>query len=241
VLVLAALLLASSPPARGVFAALAGLAKFAPLALAPLLCTYGLVGSSGRAGSDDLGDPSAPGVSGGAGRSGAPSTARRPLRTVLLFSGAFALTVAVAAAIPALAHDSLHTIYERTLIYQSHRESPFSIWGLYGIAPTGGPAAVPWLSGVQVAVEVAAVVFAAPLALLPRRADLVGLAACAAAVLIAVQLGIDHWFYLYIPWFFGLVMLALLGRLSWAPESQRRSEQADAASGSARSSQLAAA
>jgi hypothetical protein len=215
VLVLAALLLASSPPARGAFAALAGLAKFAPLALAPLLCTYGLTGLPRR----------------------------RQARAVLTFLAAFALT-AVLVAIPALAHDSLHTIYERTLVYQSHRESPFSIWGLYGTAPNGGPAAAPWLSVVQVAVEVAAVVFAVALALLPRRADLVGLAACAAAILIAVQLGIDHWFYLYIPWFFGLVMLALLGRLSWAPERGGRainSEQADAASGSARSSQLAAA
>ena len=26
-----------------------------------------------------------------------------------------------------------------------------------------------------------------------------------------MQLGIDHWFYLYIPWFFPLVMIALLG------------------------------
>jgi len=252
-LVLAAVLVASSPPARGVFAALAGLAKFAPLALAPLLCTHGLAGSSGRGesrgrgGSSELGDlsdPSASGLSGGAGRSGAPGAAGRPLRAVLLFCGAFALTVVVAA-IPALAHDSLHTIYERTLVYQSHRESPFSIWGLYGIAPTGGPAAAPWLPGVQVAVEVAAVVFAVALALLPRRADLVGLAACAAAILIAVQLGIDHWFYLYIPWFFGLVMLALLGGLSWAPEPRGwraiNSGQADAASVSARSSQLAAA
>jgi hypothetical protein len=250
VLVLAAVLAASSPPpiadrwarrsASGAFAALAGLAKFAPLALAPLLCTHGLVGSSGRAEPDDLAAPSAPGASGGASRSIAPSAVRRPLRTVLLFSGAFLLT-AVVVAIPALAHDSLHTIYERTLVYQSHRESPFSIWGLYGIAPTGGTAAAPWLPGVQVAVEVAAVLFALALALAPRRDDLVGLAACAAAILIAVQLGIDHWFYLYIPWFFGLVMLALLGRLSWAPEPQRRGERADAASGSARSSQLAAA
>jgi hypothetical protein len=40
----------------------------------------------------------------------------------------------------------------------------------------------------------------------------VGLAAACAAVIIAVQLGIDHWFYLYIPWFFPLVMIALLGR-----------------------------
>src|SRR4029077_11307183 len=42
VFILAALLFASSPPVRGVFAALAGLTKFAPLALAPVLATHGL-------------------------------------------------------------------------------------------------------------------------------------------------------------------------------------------------------
>ena len=30
--------------------------------------------------------------------------------------------------------------------------------------------------------------------------------------MIAVELGIEHWFYLYIPWFFPLVLVALLGR-----------------------------
>ncbi|HEX3391487.1 MAG TPA: hypothetical protein VHS55_02895 [Solirubrobacteraceae bacterium] len=209
VFVLAALLLASSPPARGVFAALAGLAKFAPLALAPLLATHGL-----------------------------PGLARaRQARALALFCGAFLLTAALVS-IPALTHDSLHTIYQRTLVYQSERESPFSIWGLYGVAPTGGRAAAPWLSTAQAVVEALAIVLALALALLPRRADLVGLAACAAAILIAVQLGIDHWFYLYIPWFFGLVMLALLGQLSWAPEPRPRSAVASAP---ARSSQLAAA
>jgi hypothetical protein len=29
-------------------------------------------------------------------------------------------------------------------------------------------------------------------------------------VLIALQLGVTHWFYLYLVWFFPLVMLALL-------------------------------
>ena len=42
VLILAALLFATSPPARGAFAALAGLSKFAPLALVPVLATHGL-------------------------------------------------------------------------------------------------------------------------------------------------------------------------------------------------------
>jgi hypothetical protein len=63
-------------------------------------------------------------------------------------------------------------------------------------------------------VQLAALALAVALAVLPRRDDLVGLAAACAAVIIAVQLGIDHWFYLYIPWFFPLVMIALLGRFS---------------------------
>ena len=147
------------------------------------------------------------------------------------------LTVAVVS-IPAITNDSLHTIYERTFAYQSDRESPFSIWGLYGSSPTGGHY-LHWLSDAREAVVGAGIALALALAVLPRREDLVGLAAACAAVLIAVQLGIDHWFYLYIPWFFGLVMLALLGQINWAgrPDSQAR-EQPAAASGSARSSPL---
>jgi hypothetical protein len=196
VLLLATLLVCSSPPARGIFAALAGLTKFAPLALSPLLWTHGLTGL----------------------------TARRRARALALFGLAFAITVAVVS-IPALTHDSLHTIYERTLAYQSNRESPFSIWGLYG-----------GLGHLQSIVQAGAIVLALAVAVLPRRPDLIGLAATAAAVLLAVQLGIDHWFYLYIPWFFGLVMLALLGQLT-QPDSVDRA----VASRSARSSQLAVA
>ncbi|HXP99944.1 MAG TPA: hypothetical protein VN845_07760 [Solirubrobacteraceae bacterium] len=197
-LVLAAVLLASSPPARGAFAALAGLTKFAPLALVPLLCTYGL---------------------------GGLSRARRA-RAVCLFALAFVVTAAVVS-IPAFTHDSLHTIFERTLSYQDNRESPFSIWGLYGRPPA--------IEYAQAAVQGAALALAIAVAFLPRRADLVGLAATAAAVLIAVQLGIDHWFYLYIPWFFGLVIFALLAQLSWPGAPER-----DAPSRSAQSSRLAA-
>jgi hypothetical protein len=196
VLVLAALLVASSPPARGMFAALAGLTKFAPLALAPLLWTHGLGGLEPW----------------------------RRARGLALFAVAFVLTAAVVS-IPALTHDSLHTIYERTLVYQSDRESPFSIWGLYG-----------GLEYLQAAVQALALALALSVAILPRRADLIGLGATAAAVLVAVQLGIDHWFFLYIPWFFGLVMLALLGQFSWSGSSDRAEP-----SRSARSSQLAAA
>lgn len=198
VFVLAALLAASTAPARGMFAALAGLTKFAPLALAPLLCTEGFAGMSGA----------------------------RRVRSAALFVGAFFLTAAIVMA-PALAHDSPHTIFERTFSYQANRESPFSIWGLYENSTV--------LEYGRIAVEVAALALAVAVAFLPRRLDLVGLSATAAAVLVAVQLGIDHWFYLYIPWFFGLAMLALLGQFSWFPGEGR-----DAPSESARSSRLAA-
>jgi hypothetical protein len=187
VFVLAALLFASSAPARGAMAALAGLTKFAPFALVPLLATHGL-----------WGDPV----------DGTPRvrTAGARVRQLALFAGAFVLVGAIAF-IPAVTHDTLHTVYERTLAYQGDRGSPFSVWGLYG-----------GLGGAQLAVQIAAIALAVGLALIPRPRDIVALAAACAAVIIAVQLGMDHWFYLYIPWFAPLALLALLGSLSLAPE-----------------------
>jgi hypothetical protein len=160
--------------ARGALAALAGLTKLAPLALAPILATHGL-------------------------RQLPPGRPWLRVRMLAVYAVGFAGAAALAF-IPALSHDTLHTIYERTLVYQANRGSPFSVWGLYGLR-TG-----------EIVAEAAAVALALALALLPRRGDLVGLAAGCAAILIAVQLSMEHWFYLYIPWFFPLVMLALLGR-----------------------------
>lgn len=202
-LVLAAVLAASyrselARAGRGALAALASLTKFAPLALVPLLATHGLDGR---------------------GWAGIKSR----VRALALYAAAFA-GVAALVCIPALSHDSLHTIYERTFVYQSNRGSPFSVWGLYG------------LQGLERLVEIAAAVFALMLALAPRRPDVVGLAAACAAVLIAAQLGIEHWFYLYIPWFFGLVIVALFGALS-----DPRGPSPAAASAPARSSRPAAA
>jgi hypothetical protein len=205
VFVLAALLFATSPPARGAFAALAGLTKFAPLALAPVLAMHGL-----RA-----------------------LPARRRAAALALFLLAFVLVAAIVS-VPALTHDSLHEIYERTIAYQSNRGSPFSVWGLYG-----------W-HGLELAVEIGAIALALGLAVIPRRADLIGLAAACAAILIAVELSLEHWFYLYIPWFFPLVMLALLGSRV-VPASARplvvtpRAEAPAQASEPARSTPLAAA
>jgi hypothetical protein len=63
----------------------------------------------------------------------------------------------------------------------------------------------------------ASAVFAAALAFVPRRRTLPQVAALAAAVMIALQLSVDHWFYLYIPWFYGALTIALLATVPFAP------------------------
>ena len=158
-------------PARGAAVALAGLTKFAPLALAPLFATAGPAGVG---------------------------LARR-VRGVALFGVGFALTAAVVM-LPVLVGGDLDTFYERTIDFQRARGSPFSVWGFYG-----------WDTA-QSVVQGAAVVFAVAAAFLPRRRDLVGLSALAAAVVIALQLGVTHWFYLYIVWFLPFVLVALFAR-----------------------------
>jgi hypothetical protein len=178
VLVLAAVWAAVSAPARGALIALAGLTKFAPLALAPLFALH----------------------------------PRPRLRTVAGFTAGFAVAAALAFA-PLLGNLDLRAFWDHTIAFQAQRGSPFSVWGLYD--PD-----VAWLNYVQRAVQIAGALLALALALVPRRRDIVGLAACSAAILIALQIGVSHWFYLYIPWFFGLVMIALLGRFA-LPERAR--------------------
>lgn len=126
--------------------------------------------------------------------------ALRRRRGIVPFAAAFAIVAAVAMLPVWLDGPSLRAVYDRTLGFQATRDAPFSIWGLYD------------LETLQRAWQVGAVVLALAVAVLPRRRDLIGLAALAAAVLIAFQLGAGYWFYLYLVWFFPLVMLALLGR-----------------------------
>jgi hypothetical protein len=66
----------------------------------------------------------------------------------------------------------------------------------------------------------------------PGRRTVQAVAALSAAVLIALQIPAEHWFYLYIPWFFGLYMAAIVApeeRAEW-PRTPRP------AAGAARSS-----
>jgi hypothetical protein len=161
-LLVAVMLALARPAARGVFAALTTLTKFAPVVLAPMLATY-------RA---------------------------RP-RTIATFTLAFLLTGALLMLWPAI-DPGLRTFYDRTIAYQADRDSPFSIWGQ-----------VPSLEPLRVAILVAVVVLAIVLAFWPKDKKLMQVAALGAALLIGLQLTAQHWFYLYIVWFYPLLLVAM--------------------------------
>ena len=90
-------------------------------------------------------------------------------------------------------------LYDRTIGFQLGRDSPFSIWGQDD--------GLGWL---QDLVKAGTVLLAAGVALVPRRKTAVQVAALGAAVLIAVQIGLSHWFYLYIVWWLPFALIAFL-------------------------------
>ncbi|MFN8111910.1 MAG: hypothetical protein U0R51_01790 [Solirubrobacterales bacterium] len=49
-------------------------------------------------------------------------------------------------------------------------------------------------------------------AFVPWRRTMIQIAALAAALTIGVELVLEHWFYLYIPWFLGPLLVAMAGR-----------------------------
>ncbi len=131
------------------------------------------------------------------------------LRRVLRFAAAFLVATIAAFSILLLEPSlwaALRTFWERTIGFQAGRNSPFSIWG-WGQYHAEG---IPDLGILQPVVVVFAVVLALVVAFVPRRKGPVELAALTAAVLVAFQLTLTHWFYLYLPWVVPFVLLWLL-------------------------------
>jgi hypothetical protein len=147
----------------------------------------------------------APLFAGGFGAVGA----RGSLRRVLIFCLAL-LALLAAAVLPFQGDAGLREVYDRTVGYQASRPSPFSVWGQ--------SESLGWL---QTAVQAGAVGLALTVAVVPRRRGPLQVAALGAAVTIAVQLGVTHWFYLYVAWFAPFALVALLGpyRRPAAPRS----------------------
>lgn len=166
-LLVAVFLLAARPFARGVMAAAAGLAKFAPLITVPILIRLGSRTSGSRA-------------------------------SWTLFAVGFVLA-ALLLMIQTMLGPGPELFYERTLGYQSGRDSPFSIWGQ-----------IPALEPLRMTILAATAVLALVFLRWPRRLSLPRAAALCAALLIGTQLAAMHWFYLYIMWFYPLVLIALI-------------------------------
>jgi hypothetical protein len=178
-LVLGAFLCMGRPAFRGSLIVLAGMTKFAPFALVPLIVRSG------------------------------PRRAR----------SAVAAGLVAAALVTGLAlGPGLHRFWDQTVGYQAGRDSPFSIWGLYD-----------GLGGLHAVVAAGTCALAIAVAYVPRPRDEATVAALGAAVLIAVQLTLGHWFYLYLVWFLPLLLIGLLAPGRVQSSSGRRTGSIDSA------------
>jgi hypothetical protein len=147
----------------------------------------------------------------------ATGTGERPWRSTIIFAAAF-VAVTAALILPFLPHGGLSQFYDHTIGYQASRSSPFSVWGL-----------APSLDFLRPVERAGAVVLAIVVALWPRRRTAAQVAALAAAVVIAVQLGATHWFYFYVVWFLPLVLAAIF----WAQHEPSKESASPAGPASA--------
>ena len=128
----------------------------------------------------------------------ARGTGRLDVRKAAIALAAAAVVIA-ASVIPVLPPGGLKEFYDATIGFQLHRESPFSIWSQH-----------PGLEPLQTVLKAASLALALGLALFPRGPrTFAQMCALAAAVLVAAELPLQHWFYLYVPWFLPLYCAAL--------------------------------
>ena len=144
--------------------------------------------------------------------------ARRPRPAALALLGFVLATVAVFFVLflePSPWH-AARVFYDRTVSFQIGRDSPFSLWDWRQYHAKG----LPDLHLVQRVLEGALVLGSLALAFFPRRRSPLRMAALTAAVLIGFELVLTHWFYLYLPWFFPFVVLALVAPLPGGEREQ---------------------
>jgi hypothetical protein len=114
--------------------------------------------------------------------------------------------------------EGLRLFYERTLAFQSARETPWSIFSQ-----------VPELRILQQPLTAAVVFLAFVVAVFPKKRTIRRLAAFSAALIIAFELTVNYWFYPYVTWFEPFVFLALLPATNEKTELDGESDQVSAA------------
>ncbi len=139
---------------------------------------------------------------------------RHGLRRVALFAAGFLVATLAVFSVLFLEPNPIRAVgifWDRTFGWQLDRPSPFSIWD-WNEYP-----GFPDLQVLQGALKFVLIAGAAALAFFPRVRTPLKLAALTAAVLIGFELVLTHWFYLYIPWFFPFVAIAVLAPLARRP------------------------
>jgi hypothetical protein len=142
--------------------------------------------------------------------------ARRP-RNAAIYLLSFALTTLLVFFVLFLEPNPLHAarvFYDRTVSFQLGRHSAFSIWD-WGQYHAKG---IPDLHLVQRLLQVVLVAGSIALAWWPRHRSPLRMAALTGAVLVGFEFVLTHWFYLYLPWFYPFVALALVAPLPGARE-----------------------
>jgi Glycosyltransferase family 87 len=140
----------------------------------------------------------------------APGEGDRRSRPLILFTVGFLIAAAIVT-IPLLPDGGFRELYDRSLGYQASRGSPFSVWGQ-----------APSLDFLQTVAKVGAVALAAAFFFVPRQRSTVQLAALAAALLIAIQVTANHWFYPYAVWFAPLVLIVVFAQRRGPEPTLRR-------------------
>ncbi|HST17013.1 MAG TPA: hypothetical protein VLK36_05045 [Gaiellaceae bacterium] len=137
------------------------------------------------------------------------------LRGLLRYAAGFLVATLVVFFVLFLEPSPLHAarvFYDRTVAFQVGRESPFSIWDWRQYHARG----IPDLHLVQRVLQVALVVTAIAFARWPRMRSPLRMAALTTVLLIGFEVVLTHWSYLYLPWFFPFVCLALVAPLPGA-------------------------
>ena len=147
---------------------------------------------------------------------------RRTRRTALWFVGGFALATVASFWVLLLEPNPLHAAHDfwkRTIPTQVERALAVLALGLAPVPRRG----IPDLAWFQKVLDAVVLGGAVVLAVLPRKKSPLQLAALTGALLIGFEVVLTHWFYLYLPWFFGFVAYAVLAGEPGPP--RRRSPQ----------------
>ena len=131
---------------------------------------------------------------------------RRPSGRFLLGFGAATLAAfSVVLLEPSPLHE-LHVFWDRSIKWQSGRESPFSLWDWRQYHARG----LPNLRVPQKVLEIVLVAGAVAAAWWPRWKSPLMLAALSAALLAGFELVLTYWLYTFIPWFYAFAAIAFL-------------------------------